>query len=160
MQLALIRHGIAEDAGPATGYRDEPRRLTEEGIARMTRAAAGIVRLGLEPQAILCSPLPRCEQTAHIVAEHLEVPVVTFESLRPGARVEAVLDAIASFPDADSLMVCGHQPDLSLITAELIGGGVAEFRKGSLAVIELHRRARNAGVLEMLITPRALRALA
>lgn len=160
MQLALIRHGIAEDAGPATGYRDEPRRLTEEGIAKMTRQAGGIARLGLEPQAILCSPLPRCEQTAHIIGERLEVPVVPFETLRPGARVEAVLDAIASFPDADCLMVCGHQPDLSLITAELIGGGVAEFRKGSLALIELHRRARNAGVLEMLLTPKTLRHLA
>jgi len=55
--------------------------------------------------------------------------------------------------------VCGHQPDLSLITAELIGGGVTEFRKGSLAIIELHRRTRNAGVLEALLTPKALRAL-
>lgn len=160
MQLALIRHGIAEDAGPATGYRDEPRRLTPEGIEKMEREAAGIARLGLEPQAILCSPLPRCEQTAHIIGARLEVPVVTQESLRPGARVEAVLDAIAAFPDAECLMVCGHQPDLSMITADLIDGGMVDFRKGSLAVIELHRRTRAGGILDALYVPRALRALA
>ena len=33
MRLHLLRHGIAEDAGPATGGRDEPRALTERGIA-------------------------------------------------------------------------------------------------------------------------------
>ncbi len=160
MQLALIRHGIAEDAGPATGYRDEPRRLTEEGIARMQRAAEGIARLEMTPQAILCSPLPRCEQTAHIIGERLEVPVVTQESFRPGARVDDLLAAIAAFPDADCLMVCGHQPDLSMITSELIGGGLVEFRKGSMAVLELHRRAPGGAVLEALHPPKALRALA
>jgi hypothetical protein len=47
-----------------------------------------------------------------------------------------------------------------MITADLIGGGMVDFRKGSLAIIELHRRTRAGGILDALYLPKALRALA
>lgn len=159
MLLALVRHGIAEDAGPATGHRDEPRRLTPRGATRMERAADGIARLGVAPAAVLTSPLVRCVETATILAERLAAPVRTVEALRPGARLEPVLDRVAEYPDAPCVMVCGHMPDLAFMVADLIGGGVVEFRKGTLALVEVTRPRAGGGVLVGLHRPAALRRL-
>jgi phosphohistidine phosphatase SixA len=158
MLLALIRHGIAEDAGPATGYRDEPRRLTEEGALRMRSAAQGIARLGIHPGVVLTSPLARCVQTAEIVAAATGADVRVHAALRPGARAGAVLDLLAGYPDADCVAVCGHQPDMSDITADLSGSQV-NYRRGMLGVIDLAALRPRAGVLVGLYPPKALRAL-
>lgn len=159
MILALLRHGIAEDPGPSTGYRDEPRRLTPRGIARMTEAADGMAALRLSPDVILTSPLRRCVETATIVSDRLACPVRTVEGLRPGARAASLLDVCAEYPDAGCVMACGHQPDMSLITADIIGGGVVEFRKGSMCLIELARPRPGGGTLVGLHPPRTLRRL-
>jgi len=160
MLLALVRHGIAEDAGPATGHRDEPRRLTPQGVARMTRAADGVARLGVAPAAVLTSPLTRCVETAGILAERLSAPVRAVDALRPGARLEGVLDHLAEYPDAPCVMACGHMPDLAFMVADLIGGGVVEFRKGTLALVDMHRPRPGGGVLVGLHRPATLRRLA
>jgi phosphohistidine phosphatase len=157
--LGLVRHGIAEDPGPSTGFRDEPRRLTPRGIERMRAAAAGIAALGLSPEVVLSSPLRRCAETATIISDRLAVPVRTVEALRPGARAEGLLDVLAEYPDAGSVLACGHQPDMSLVLADLIGGGMAEFRKGTLALVDVHRPRPGGGVLVGLHPPRVLRRL-
>lgn len=160
MLLLFLRHGIAEDAGPATGYRDETRRLTAQGTARMKRAAAGIAALKVEPEVVLSSPLVRCVETATIAAARLGAEVRIVEGLRPGARVEALLDHLAEHHDSGCVMVCGHQPDLSLMVADLIGGGVVEFRKGGLALVDLGSPRPGGGTLVGLHPPRVLRRLA
>ena len=158
MLLAVIRHGIAEDAGPATGYRDEPRRLTDQGITRMRIAAAGIARLGIRPVVVLTSPLARCVQTAEIVAAATGADVRVHAALRPGARTAAVLDLLAGYPDAQCVAVCGHQPDLSQMTADISGSEV-NYRRGMLGVIDLAALRPRAGTLVGLYPPKALRAL-
>ena len=160
MLIAFLRHGIAEDAGPATGHRDAPRRLTDEGRARMTRAARGMERLGLGPDVILTSPLARCRETAEIVAARLGAPVRPVQALQPGARLEGLLGHLAEYPDAVCVLACGHQPDLSLMVADLIGGGAVEFRRGTLALVEVSAPRAAGGVLVALHPPRALRRLA
>ncbi|MFN8111217.1 MAG: histidine phosphatase family protein [Thermoleophilia bacterium] len=159
MLLALIRHGIAEDPGPATGYRDEERRLTDKGIARMRVQARGIARLGVRPEVIHSSPLIRCRQTAEILSQVLDAPVAVHDGLRPGARVEDVLHLVAGSPDAECVMCCGHQPDMSVITADLIAGGLVEYRKGSLGLVRLLGPRPGGAVLEALLTPAALRRM-
>lgn len=159
MLLALLRHGVAEDPGPATGYRDEPRRLTPQGVERMQRAADGIARIGLRPDAVLSSPLVRCRETAAIVAARLGAEVRTTDALRPGARAERVLDVLAEYPGARCVLACGHQPDMSLLVADLVGGGIVEFRKGTLALIDLPHPRPGGGTLVGLHPPRVLRRL-
>lgn len=159
MLLALLRHGIAEDAGPATGYRDEPRRLTAEGVARMRDAARGIATLGVRPDAILSSPLVRCVQTAEIVAAATGQQVRTHPALAPGARAGGLLELLADYPEAGCVLACGHQPDLSLITAELTGGNVVDYRKGTLGVIELGQLRPGTGILLGLYPAKALRRI-
>lgn len=160
MRLLLLRHGIAEDAGPDTGWRDEPRALTPEGIARMERAAHGIVALGIDVDLILTSPLVRCRQTAAIVAGPLGVQPHEDPRLSPGTTLDLVEDVILEHPDAGTVVICGHQPDLSILVADLTGGGRVEFRKGSLAVLDLDAPRPGRGRLRALYPPSVLRALA
>jgi phosphohistidine phosphatase len=159
MQLALLRHGVAEDAGPSTEWQDEPRQLTDVGRRRMRDAAAGIVRLGLTFDVVLTSPLARCVQTAEIVSAALGRAAVPDDRLRPGLDVHTLIDLLLERPEAESVLVCGHQPDLTLVTSDLVSGGVMEFKKGSLAVIELDEPRARAGVLMALYPPSTLRRI-
>lgn len=158
MLLGLLRHAIAHDAGPVTGWRDEPRELTVAGRARMRTAAAGIRKLGVRYDALLTSPLTRCVQTAAIVGAELGTAPAIDERLRPGLELPHLLAILVEHRDAEALLVCGHQPDLSLVTAELIGGGLVEFKKGALALIEVTGLHPGGGMLRALYPPSGLRA--
>lgn len=159
-RLHLLRHGVAEDAGPATGGRDEPRALTERGIAQMHAAARGMAALGLELDAVLTSPLTRCVQTAQIVCDHLGGTPHPDQRLRPGLDLDGLDDVLLEHPDAGAVLVCGHQPDLSILVAELTGGAGLHFRKGALAVLDVEARRPRGGRLRAFYEPRLLRALA
>ena len=113
MIVGLLRHAVAEDASESTGFQDDVRALTAEGDAKMRVAAAGIQRLDLDFELVLASPLLRTLQTAQIVAQQIDVPMHVVERLRPGLDAEALLDVLLDFPDANRVLVCGHQPDMS-----------------------------------------------
>jgi phosphohistidine phosphatase SixA len=157
MELLLMRHGIADDAGAANGFQDALRALTPEGISRMTTQARGMAALKLGAiDALLSSPLRRCVETAKIVGEAIGLEPAVDERLAPGARFEEIAEILDDYPDAERIAVCGHQPDLSYITLDLTGG-LAEFKKGSVAVIELDGVRRGGGCLQALFTPASLR---
>ncbi len=159
MLIALLRHGPAEDTGPRTGWQDEPRELTDDGRVRIGAAARGISRLNLGIERIVTSPLVRCLETAQIVGDAIAVPPQTVTRLQPGLSAEVLLDVLHEHADATTVLVCGHQPDLSLVTAHLIDGGAVEFKKGALAVIDLDVLRQGEGFLRALYPPAALRAL-
>lgn len=159
MILGLLRHGVAEDASAATGYRDEPRALTEEGRRRMLREARGIRHVGVTFDVVLTSPLTRCEETAQIVSDALGAPLRRIERLSPGVELDRLLEVLFEYPDAQSVLVCGHQPDMGLITAELIGGGDIEFKKGALAIVDLTDMRPRGGVLRGHFPPSVLRRM-
>ena len=159
MDLILMRHGIADDAGPANGFQDVHRALTPEGASRMTIQARGLAALKLgRVDVLLSSPLRRCIETARIVGEAIGLDPVTDERLSPGMRFEEVAEILDEHPDAERVLACGHQPDLSYVTLDLTGG-LVEFRKGSVAVIELDGLRRGGGCLQALLTPTSLRAI-
>ena len=56
-RLFLVRHGIAEDVSKSG--RDADRELTAEGRRKTRRAARGLRALGVQPTALLASPLVR-----------------------------------------------------------------------------------------------------
>ena len=159
MQIGLLRHGVAEDAGPWTEWQDEPRALTDEGRRRMERAARGIVALDLRFDAVVTSPLVRCHQTAEIVGAAIGVTPRTDARLRPGMGIDDLVGLLLEHELTASVLVCGHQPDLSYVTADLVAGGDVEFKKGALALIDLDVPRPRAGVLRALYPPAALRAL-
>ena len=125
----------------------------------MRAAAAGMRALGIEPDLVLTSPLVRCRQTAEIICEALGGTPVDDPRLRPGMRLDDLEDALLEHPGAAAPMVCGHEPDLSQVIAELTGGGTVELKKGSLAILDVESLRPGRGRLRALYPPAALRLL-
>jgi phosphohistidine phosphatase len=125
----------------------------------MRAAARGMEALGVGADLVLTSPLIRCRQTAEIVCERLGGEPREDPRLEPGMGLDELDEALAEHPDAGAVLVVGHQPDLSDVVADLTGGGFVEFRKGSLALLEVGAVRPAGGRLRALYPPAALRAL-
>jgi phosphohistidine phosphatase len=127
MRLVLVRHAEAAPGDP-----DELRALTPEGQEQAQRLGDRLRSEGVEPDAVLSSPLLRARQTAEAVGfgepEALDL-------LAPGATVEDVRAAIAG--RGDTVVVVGHQPDCSRVTAALRGGDEPAFPPAGAQIIDL-----------------------
>src|SRR5262245_41820779 len=91
-EIYVVRHAIAEMRGEAWPD-DSKRPLSEAGILRMRKNARGLLRLGVEIDVILTSPLVRARQTAEILAATFDVrpPLVVSDALAPGGAFDAAM---------------------------------------------------------------------
>ncbi len=160
--LYLIRHAIAAERGP--DWPDDARRpLTDRGAKRMAQVMKGFGALGEPIGLVLTSPLTRATQTAEIVAVGLarRPPVRELPALAPGVRPSSVAAAIGrAARHARRLAIVGHEPDLGVLAAWLIGARhPVPFKKGGIARIDVARWPpdRAAGRLIWLATPKMLR---
>lgn len=163
--IYLMRHGIA--AEPSPGMSDTDRALTPEGARKTARVADGLQKLGVQPDAILTSPLRRAEETARLVAEALaaKAPVELYPPLGGGFAAAAVMKGLRAHRGARELLLVGHQPDLGELASYLLTGATntvpLPFRKAGVAAITIGSLPpRAAGVLEWFLTPAQLRAIA
>ncbi len=154
--VILLRHGIAETPGSIP---DEERALTGKGRRRMRASSRGLLRLIPRIDAIASSPLQRCVQTAHLVAERARIAdVALIDELRPQAEPEGFLQFLRETKSA-AIVCVGHEPLLSRIAASLLGvqgGHPLELRKGGCYVFTI---AEGVNHLEWMLAPRVLRAL-
>jgi phosphohistidine phosphatase len=127
MKLVLVRHAEAAPGDP-----DELRALTPEGHEQARRLGARLRGDGVEPDAVLTSPLLRARETAAELGFGEAEPL---EGLGPGATEDDVRAAIAG--RGATVVVVGHQPDCSRITAALRGGPEPPFPTASAQIIEL-----------------------
>ena len=121
----------------------------------MRREATALKGLGLAPDLIVTSPLVRARRTAEIVAEALGLGdrLVEDERLAHGFDVRALGRIAAAHPEAEQLMVVGHEPEFSATVSALIGGGEVVMKKGGLARVDLPDGSLKRGVLAWLLTP-------
>lgn len=154
MRLYVLRHGKA--AARADWSADDGERpLTPEGEAAMRREARRLGEMGLALELIVTSPLARARRTAEIVADELGMAgrLHEDERLAHGFDVRRLAELLAAHAPAQSVMVVGHEPDLSATVAELIGGGSVVFKKGGLARVDLDAPRPGGGELVWLLTP-------
>ena len=153
MKLYFLRHGIADwpDWDPA---RDHERPLTKDGVKKMKEQARAVADLDLKIDAVLSSPYTRAYQTADIVAGKLGLEVKTEPRLAPGFNRDKLAEIVASFGEDQALLLVGHEPALSMIIAELIGGGRVQMKKGALARVDVSRELQ--GELVWLLQPKVL----
>lgn len=146
MRLYLLRHGIAVPHG-TPGIGDDERPLTPQGRRAMRVIARGLKRLGIRPDAIVSSPLPRARKTAEIVARRLRLEgrLEFADALRAGASGGSIADWLALRTDG-SLMLVGHNPGLSDLINVLVAPGsslpLCELRKGGIAALRNDRESR------------------
>jgi phosphohistidine phosphatase len=127
MRLVLVRHAEA-----APGTPDELRTLTPEGHEQARRLGDQLRADGIEPDAVLSSPLLRARETASDLGFG---PSEALDELAPGATAESVRAAVAD--RGETVVVVGHQPDCGRIAAALSGGAEPEFPPAGAHVLEL-----------------------
>jgi phosphohistidine phosphatase len=127
MKVVLVRHAEAAPGDP-----DELRSLTPEGHEQARRLGERLRAEGLRPDTVLTSPLLRARQTGAGLGFGEPEPV---DGLSPGATAEDVKAAVAG--RGETVVVVGHQPDCSRITAALRGGPEPPFPPAGAQIIEL-----------------------
>lgn len=160
MRVLLVRHATAVERGKP-GLADDARPLTPRGRKRFARAAAGLARLLPKPGQILTSPLPRAAQTAEILARAFGGPKPQpLEALARGER-RGIEAALRVAPQGFLIVLVGHEPHLSGLLADALGGagGSVPFKKGGAALLELPDRQFEGGRLLALVPPRVARAV-
>jgi phosphohistidine phosphatase len=153
-QLYIVRHAVAEDAGPDGD--DRSRRLTPKGRKRFARMVRRLIDAGLEVDVIASSPLVRCHETAEILAEELlnQPAVITLDALAPSADWQSIVEWTVQ-QDAAKVAWVSHSPCVGRLVAEAIGDGSAtvRFAKGAIASIALGDGLGQPGELQWLVTP-------
>jgi len=158
VNIYILRHGAAEPRGKTTP--DAERRLTKEGRREVKAVVQKARAAGAAPALILTSPLVRAVETAQIAQEALQAGQVTeTNALLPDSPPQSVWREIRSHAGAGSILLVGHEPQLSRIAAFLLEAPLAiDLKKGALlrlTVQDHHGPPR--GVLKWLLTPRLAR---
>lgn len=155
MLLILLRHAEAVDRAAD----DAARQLTAKGIEQAARVAKYLRRKRLMPDRVVCSPVTRAKQTAVLVAEAVDRPLVLEPDLRPGMRPEHGLEIVSRNDGAEVLLLVGHEPDLSGLASLILGAARPEMlrlRKASITGIELARAQAGGGELQFLVPVRLM----
>ena len=127
MKVVLVRHAEAAPGDP-----DELRTLTPEGHAQARALGEQLRAEGVEPDAVLCSPLLRARETAADLGFGEPEPR---DELSPGATADDVQAVVAG--RGETVVVVGHQPDCSRIAAALRGGAEPAFPPAGAQIVEL-----------------------
>ena len=153
MELILWRHADAEDPGPKGDF---ARELTRKG-RKQANAMADWLRPRLEGEwTILTSPAARAIQTL----APLDMPFEVRPRLDPAHGASDMLRE-AGWPDADRVIVVGHQPTLGEVAAMLMGGGAGDIavRKGAIWwFVARERDGRKEALLRAVLDPDLLHA--
>jgi phosphohistidine phosphatase len=133
--IFLVQHGIA-----ASESEDPRRRLTAAGTDEVERVAAWASRAGIAVRQIRHSGKLRAEQTATILARHLDPPegIVEAHGLAPNDDVAPVATTLVE--EAPGVMLVGHLPFLGRLAGTLTAGdpqsGVVGFRNAGIVCLE------------------------
>jgi phosphohistidine phosphatase len=157
MRIYLLRHGIAEDAGPRTP--DAKRELTDKGREKLASVLRLAKRAGIQPEVVMSSSLLRAVQTAEMAREILEVKAALrkTDALAPEESPQRVWEELSGLRKLDEVMLAGHQPQMGHLVAYLLGTPTLQVHltKAALVAIEMeHLRGQPEGTLEWMITPK------
>ncbi|HEV3284425.1 MAG TPA: phosphohistidine phosphatase SixA [Solirubrobacteraceae bacterium] len=149
-QLWLLRHAEAEPHGTR---RDSDRRLTQRGKRQARAAGIALARMGVKFEAVLYSPKVRASQTAELAAEAWSARqrkrLREHPPLAGGFDARQAIEALSEVGAEGSVLLVGHEPDLSTVVAELTGGRV-DLKKGGVAAVRL-----DGGSGELIVLMRA-----
>jgi phosphohistidine phosphatase len=153
IDLIFLRHALAD--WPNWRGSDDDRPITEEGKKETRQVAAFLNKLGVKPQKIITSPLPRASQTAEIASEYLKAPLIASDCLAKGFTVRQ-LEKLLDQEKVDHVMIVGHEPDFSAVIEKLTGGAV-KLKKSGVARVRLDRK-KMKGELLWLFPPQICQA--
>ena len=152
-QVCLLRHAHAGDPLKWTGP-DDIRPLTEKGRLQSQRLALFLTVGGFRPDAILTSPKTRSLETARMVAAPFGPQVKVIEALGGPLDVESLEEILSAAGDPRRPILVGHDPDYSMLAAQLTGAPELPIRKATLVRIDCLRPLQSGqGILRWLLPP-------
>lgn len=146
LELALIRHGIAEPRDQGLDHPD--RALTQRGRARTQAVMQALVRRGLELDRLISSPYRRAVETGQLALQAGLAPQLDCDQRLCPAGIPAQL--LPSLQGRVGLV--GHEPDLGDLACRLLGlaPGSIPLKKAGLVLL---RRAERRWQLEAVLRP-------
>lgn len=160
--LYVVRHAKAEDR--ATFMNDHDRDLLPEGIMAAARVGRYLAEKGIVAGRLISSTANRAKDTAKVIAEQLGVSPDTVEldeKLFDGGP-KSYLAAVNSLPDTcESVMLFGHNPDVSYFTEYLTHQNIGSMSKGAVVAITFDNLrwaevSGRTGFLQFYVTPKEL----
>lgn len=133
-KLSLLRHGEAE---LGNGYdADFRRKLSEQGILKLTGLSKVLQRKGMGFDVLIKSPAFRTMQTAQIITEHLQVKDERIEDRIYEGSVDTLLEIITRLPSHfERVLIVGHNPGLSSLLVYLTNEFNLYLSPGMMAVV-------------------------
>jgi len=122
-RLYLLRH--AKSSWDEPGLADRERPLAPRGRKAAKRIAAYLRREDATPSVVLCSSSVRTRQTLAAILPALDGdPEVLVEEGLYAAGADTLLARIRAVPpEADSVLLIGHNPGIGDLALSLAGGG-------------------------------------
>jgi phosphohistidine phosphatase len=158
MFVYFLRHA---NAGQKKLKNDDKRPLDKEGIEQSGHIGRLLSALDVQPDLVISSPLKRAMQTASLVANELghEGKIQVEPSLRPAASYDAFREMLRHCAKLESIVVVGHNPNLSRFLSLLISNGSSDkwtdMKKGTVARVEYSAKR---SLLDWMITPKIAKA--
>lgn len=151
MLLYILRHAEAE----SKIISDRERRLTMHGYEQAKAMGRFCLEHQIFPEIILTSPIVRAKQTAEeCVAILKKGELVEVPWMACGMNPEVALKELGAYKNFQSMMIVGHEPDLSGLIATLLGMSNAaslEISKASLTALECKKCEPGAAILQWLL---------
>jgi phosphohistidine phosphatase len=134
--LLVLRHAKSSRDDPS--LQDHARPLNDRGLRDAPRAGAMLKEKDLIPDAILCSPAVRAQDTARLAAKAAKFtkPIETVADFYPGDPRDYIQELKNLPDDLNRVMVVGHNPGLEELVWHL-SGGPQELPTASVTHFEL-----------------------
>jgi len=134
LEVYFPRHAHAGNPDDWTGD-DAERPLSQKGRKQAERLGKFLARTGFQPDVIVTSPKVRAQQTAELVATALGARTETDHRLGGPLDVGVLANVVADAGGSRVVLV-GHDPDFSDLTAELVGAEYMPLKKGTLVRLD------------------------
>ncbi|KQS31589.1 histidine phosphatase family protein [Dyadobacter sp. Leaf189] len=135
--LILVRHATAEDQTFRT--RDFDRNLNNKGLAEAELMGKWLADSNVRPDIFISSPASRAFKTAEIFAKQLGVNVASINSradIYDGGPRAYLTSVNAVSEDFSTLILFGHNPDITYFAEYLSGSNIGSMKKSGIAFIE------------------------
>jgi phosphohistidine phosphatase len=164
LDLFILRHGEAGQRVSA-GRGDFQRPLTAAGQKEVSDIATSLKDLGIKLDIVITSPLKRAHQTASIVAKifKIEKKMQDWAELSPEGNRLDLYNKLSQLKQQSSVLVVGHEPNLSGMISEMIfdgknnGGRITLKKSGLVKIRIISSTPKFQGELKWLLTPKLLK---
>jgi len=165
--LYLLRHAKSSWSDPTLP--DQERPLAPRGRRDAKRVAKHLVRLGIEPDLVLCSSVRRTRETLELVRPAFGATTsVVLEAELYAATADELLERLHAVPDeVASVLLVGHNPGLQELALLLTSAGAelsqleAKLPTAALATLAVAKAtwrelSQGDAVLAALVAPKQL----